>query len=229
MGLKDRRRTSPRAWPCALLAVLFAACTGGGGGTQGDTETNSGSETGSERYVEGEPCIDPGSVCDGPGVLWQCVERSWTRIDCEEVCAPLGGLLGCLTLKQSNALCRCRASPAADACAPLGNKECISADEIALCEMQPGGELAWTQQTCENWCLSLDPPLLSGGCVGDACQCTWEGTECDEKVDVSSCWLDQEVVRCSDGMWVIDKCGVLCGPDSVCDPFAEGGAACDCQ
>lgn len=231
MGSEDRLRAW--AWLQGLLAVLLVACLGEGegesGGTQGDTDTNTGTQSGGERYADGEPCIDSGSECDGFGVLWQCEERSWSRIDCEEVCAPRGGLLGCLTVKDKSAVCRCRASPAADACAPLGNKECISDDVIAICEMQSEDELLWTVQSCEDWCFALDPPLVSLGCSRDTCECTWEGTKCNEEVDVSTCWLENSVVRCSGGIWVLDECWELCGPDSVCDPFAEGGPACDCE
>ena len=212
-----------------VLAGWLMACAGGGG-TQGDTDTSTGVQSGGERYVDGEPCIDAGSSeCDGPGVLWQCDERSWSRVDCEEVCAPRGGLLGCLTLKEESAVCRCRESPAAHACAPEGNKECVSAEEVAVCEMQSENELQWTVQSCEDWCSALDPPLLSKGCGQDACECTWEGTQCDEKVDVPSCWLEKNVARCSGGIWVLEKCWMICGSGSLCDPFAEGGPACDCE
>ncbi len=229
MKLTRGTRATAGGWTQGLVAVLLVACAGGGGGTQGDTETSAGTDTGGERYLDGEPCLDPGSECDGFGVLWQCAERSWSRIDCEEVCAPRGGLLGCLTIKDKSALCRCQEPPAADACAPVGNKECISLEEVALCEMQPAGELVWTVQSCESWCLALDPPQLSGGCSSDTCECTWEGTECDEEVDVPTCWLTQSITYCNSGIWTFESCWEQCGTSSVCDPFAEGGPACDCD
>ena len=223
MGSRPRQRADLRAWREGVIVALLVGCAGGGGGGGGDTDTD-GVDTEAGRYFEGEPCIDPGSQCEGAAVLWRCEQRSWSRIDCKQVCASQGGLLGCLTTGAESAVCRCNAPAMSGACAYLGDQECISYDDIAVCEMTPAGELLWSAQSCEAYCMALDPPQRSLECEldRDHCECTFEGTACELGADGPACWKFDHVARCEGGVWVVEECGA----GLSCDPLAEGGPAC---
>lgn len=170
---------------------------------------------------EGDGCGFGPSECADAHTLWACSERTWKIVDCDEACADHGGSVGCLAGEVAGDGARCWCEAFMPECAP-GAAECVSDEEIKICSEDT---LDFERARCDDLCGALTPPERSVGCLSDACRCTLEGTPCPPD-SPSHCELE-DLVRCVDGVWTREACWEVCG-NNVCDPFAEGGAKCDC-
>lgn len=206
-----------QSWTCTARRALLAggcallACRGPGPPPLADYERH-----------EGNSCAYAPSECADAHSLWECRDRAWVVVDCDEVCADEGGAAGCLVDASADAGARCWCAAFAPACAP-GAQACASEQEIRVCRADT---LQYEVLSCDAVCAGREPPHLSLGCDDfdyDGCGCTLEGTPCAE-TSAPHCEYDA-LVTCIDGLWVIEPCD-LHGPGGTCDPFAEGGAAC---
>lgn len=166
----------------------------------------------------GEGCGFQLSFCEDHKTLWSCVERRWEQVACAEVCADRGGLAGCLVAPDLPEG-RCWCAYDSPACTPA-QWRCSSEETIDRCDPS---SLSWMSSTCDDVCAQMDPPRLSTGCGSTGCGCTLVGTACAPGTPAHC--VSFAVARCVDGVWTLESCPC----PGTCDPWAPGGAACDCE
>lgn len=166
----------------------------------------------------GAGCGDLPSECVDEETLWACVDRRWALVNCADECASRGGLVGCLTTEILASGGRCWCGDDAPECTP-GQSECVSEQIVRVCDPET---LDFVESTCESVCAAMEPPRIATKCSSGECECTLEGTPCVPG-SPARCELTS-LAQCVDSVWTVDGC--LCS--SGCNPWAPGGAACDC-